>query len=66
MYPPQLLDELARIYAEAALERLLDESAGLSGHQEPCHPPRADGPDLTIIDAASPVTARAKDDNISR
>ena len=55
MYPPQLLDELARIFAEAALERLLVGSAGPSEHQEPRDSQCAEGPDLAIIDAASPV-----------
>ena len=63
MYSPQLLDELARIFAEAALERLLAESVGSSGDQEPCNSQCAKNADLTIIDA---VTDAAKDDNISQ
>lgn len=33
-FPPHLLDELARVYANAALDRLLKEAEVLSGTRE--------------------------------
>ena len=68
MYPPHLIDELARIFAEAALERLLAETAVPSRHQEqPCNPQSDDRADSTIIDAAASQGGDcAKDDNITQ
>lgn len=34
-YPPHLLDELARVFARAALDRLFEESAAREPRQEP-------------------------------
>jgi hypothetical protein len=33
-YPPDLLDELARVFARVALDRLLEEAAVKEVHQE--------------------------------
>jgi hypothetical protein len=35
-YPPHLLDELARVFARVALDRLLKESAAREPRQDAC------------------------------
>ena len=52
-YPPHLLDELARIFARAALDRLLKESAARE--------PRQEGGDSDSERALPPL----KDDNVA-
>ena len=48
-YPPDLLDELARVFARVALERLLQESAAREPRQED-----ASGDSGEVSDPSSP------------
>jgi hypothetical protein len=67
VFPPDQLDELARIFAAVALEELLNETAETSAHQEIHNQPPADGADSTIIViAGSRLADTARSDNISR
>ncbi|MEP7243593.1 MAG: hypothetical protein ABI885_07885 [Gammaproteobacteria bacterium] len=52
-YPPHLLDELARVFARVALDRLLKESAA--------RPPRQEGAGSDAERASPP----RKDDNVA-
>jgi hypothetical protein len=66
MYPPELLDELARIFAAVALERLLNETL-VMGNGKRCNSPQREGLDSTIIgDGRSGLADAATRDTISQ
>jgi hypothetical protein len=67
MFPSDLLDELARIFAAVALEQLLNETAETSADQEIHNQPPAEGADSTItVISGSRLADTARLDNISR